>query len=194
MIRDIELPFRKSRLCNRRRFHALGSAVTLFLAFAGGEASAGALSVSVAFSPVGGVAPVPLSPWAMGLLGGLVALLAFRGLRRKSPGHGWPLMLLASLGLMLFGATKSWLPEAAADGASSFELAFPSPTISPNLVVESNVSAINATGQTIRVDDVVGPINNSFVYLGTPTSSPKCQKGLVLVPGAICFVAIFVNP
>ncbi len=177
-----------------RCFYALGSAVTLSLAFAGGEANAGALSVSVAFSPVGGVAPVPLSPWAMGLLGGLVALLAFRGLRRKSPGHGWPLVLLASLGLMFFGASKSWLPEAAADGASSFALAFPSPTISPNLVVESNISAINATGQTIRIDDVVGPMDNSFVYLGTPTISPICQKGLVLVPSAICFVRIAASP
>ena len=175
-----------------RCFYTLGSAVTLLLAFAGGEANA--QTVSVAFSPVGGVAPVPLSPWAMVLLGGVVALLAWRGLRRKSPGHGWSLVLLASLGLMFIGAAKPWLPEAAAIEASSFNLAFPSPTISPNLVVESNISAINASGQTIRIDTVAGPPDNIFFYLGTPTRSPICQRGLVLAPNAICFVRIAANP
>jgi hypothetical protein len=172
-----------------RRFYALGGAV-----FVGGEASAGVLRVSVGFSTVDGVAAVPLSPWAMGLMGFLMALLAWRRLRQKSSCRSWPLVLLASLGLMFFGASKPWMPEAVAIDASSFNLVFPSPTISPDLRLGFDISAVNVTGQTIRIDDVAGPKDNSFLYLGTPTRSPICQQGLILAPNAICFVRIAPYP
>ena len=152
------------------------------------------LTVSVAFSPADGVASVPLSPWAMGLMGFLMALLAWRGLRRKSPGRSWPLVLLASLGLTFLGASRPWLPEAVAIDATSFNLAFPSPTISPVLRLGFDISAVNVTGQTIRIDDVAGPKDNSFLYLGTPTRSPICEKGFMLAPDAICFVRIAPYP
>lgn len=168
-----------------RRFYALGGVVTFSLVVAGGDAHA--QFVKVAFSPLDGVAPVPLSPWAMALMSCLMALLAWRGLRRKSPGRGWPLVLLVSLGLMLFGASRPWLPEAAAvTQVTSFNLAFPSPTISPELRIYQNISVTNLTGQTIRIDS----ISADWSYLIAPTQTPRCQPGLILSQAEVCYIRL----
>jgi hypothetical protein len=171
-----------------RRSYALGGAVALLLVFVGGDVSAQA--VSVAFSPVDGVAPVSLSPWAMGLMGFLMALLAWRELRQKSPGRSWPLVLLASLGLMFFGALKPRLPEAvAAVGANSFNLAFPSPTDSPFLAYNQDISVVNATSRAIKLDAIRGPYD-VLSYRIPSLSTPECQEGLVLSQNAICYLRI----
>ena len=170
-----------------RRFYAISGAVALSLVFVGGEACA--QSVSVAFSPVDGAASVPLSPWAMALMSFLLALFAWRELRRKSPGRSWPLVLMASIGLLLFGALKPWLPEAvAAVRASSFNLAFPSPTTSPFLVLGQDISVANATGQTIQIDSVSN--TDWLEELIAPTQTPSCQQGLILSRAAVCYIRL----
>ena len=164
-----------------RRFYALGGAVALSLVFAGGEACA--QSVSVTFSPVDGVAPVPLSPWAMALLAVILALFARKVLGRSA--------LLILFGASLLMPYKTGLNEARADSlATSFNLVFPSPTFAPDLAWNQDISVVNATGQTIRIDDVLPPVGISFLYITPPMRAPKCVRGVILSPAAVCFIRV----
>lgn len=162
-----------------RRFYALGGAVVLSLVFVSGDASAQA--VSVAFSPVDGVAPVPLSPWAMGLLAAILALFARKALGRSA--------LLVFFGASLLIPCKTGLNEARAyTYATTFDLVFPSPTDSPGLALSQDISVVNATGQTIRIDDVLN--RDLFFRLATPTLAPRCVGGVILSPAEVCFIRL----
>ena len=164
-----------------RRFYALGGAVALSLVFVGGEACA--QSVFVAFSSVDGVAPVPLSPWAMALLAAILALFA-----RKALGQSAILVFFGALLLMPY---KTGLNEANADTlATTFNLVFPSPTLSPYLAWTQDISVVNATGQTIRIDDVLFPAGILLFHLYPPTLAPRCVKGVILSPAEVCFIRL----
>lgn len=146
--------------------------------------------VSIAFSAVG-VEPVPVSPGAMALLSVVLLFVAWRTLRQGASGRHWPLLLLALvMGLSLSISSKPWIAQAdAVEFVTSFNLLFPSPTGSPFLAYNQDISVVNATNQVIRLDAIRGPYDD-FSYRIPSLSTPECQEGLVLSQNVICYLRI----
>lgn len=171
----------------RQRWHWKFCGV-LAVGCASGEASA--QRVSIAFSAIG-AEPVPVSAGAMVLLSVVLLFVAWQTLRQGAAGRHWPLLLLASVvGLSFASSSKPWITQAdAVEFVTSFNLVFPSPTDSPFLAFNRDISVVNATGQAVRLDAINGP-NDVFSYRIPALSDPECQEGLVLAQNAICYLRI----
>ena len=156
-----------------------------FLGLAVGEAYAN--TVVVAFSAFD---EVPLSPWTALLIAISLLLLAQFTLKRSLPKSLWPLSALLALGLVGQQVVDVWFPDAKATPttlASTFDIAFPSPMTSPQLLVgDQDISAINATGRTIRIESINATVS-LFFHLYPPTKSPECKLGVILADGQSCY-------
>ena len=146
--------------------------------------------VSIAFSAAG-VEPIPISPGAMVLLSVLLLFVAWRILRQDTSGRHWPLLLLALvMGLSLSISSKLWIAQADAVGSvTSVNLLCPSPTGSPFLAYNQEISIVNATNKVIRLDAIRGPYDD-FSYRIPSLSTPECQENLVLSQNAICYLRV----
>lgn len=156
-----------------------------------------AFNLRISFSIVSGIAPVPLSPWAMAGLSALVALLAGLVLRRRPfVSHSRLLLLPATLLLATIVIASSVTNANANFGdVTTVNLVSPSPMSSPEVAFEQDISIINATGQAIRLDlieirgwTIVPP------RFEQPSQSPRCLPGLVVPATAACYVKIGYGP
>ena len=182
---------------NITRYSYLGF---LPLAMLGGEADAA--GVYVEFSSVDPMG-VPFSPWALGLTGLLLALFAYRGLKGRGVGNGWPLAVFMVTGVLALVPAKSWLSDAmAAIEVTTFDLAFPSPATSPPVPYGQDISLVNTTGQTIKIDTILAYFTGwefatappVWELTCSPTLQPECQQGTVLAPASVCYVRMCPGP
>ena len=175
-----------------RNFSKLASLAALSL-LALSTSSARADYVVVSFTALPDALGIPLSPW---LTVGL-ALLLMVVAHRKLHGHARFFSLLAGVSVVL-GATyhaQGGLPNANAAGPvypTTFNLTLPSPTQSPDIAWDTDVSVVNATGQTVRIDRVMTP--SFFFSLTNPRQGLKCQgPNVVLPPGASCNIRLLLG-
>ncbi len=144
--------------------------------------SAVAQTVTVPFATVGATVPVPIPPWAPGLLSLLLVVVAGWTLRRRL--RGWPLAVLLLTACALAGTSGAWIPRvlAAGAGVTGFDLVGPSPTTSPVLLVGADVAVRNATGRPVRLQT---PLPSVGYALGSPGATPGCAAGVELPSAGI---------
>lgn len=146
---------------------------------------AGTTFGTVTYSVLGVHAVPLLSDLMVLLLVGVVALLAYRGLRSNAAAR--PLAAFVALSIALMGGMLSGRFELVAH-ASSFLVSLTSPGGGAAAVMysDTDVEVQNQLSEPVRIDAVQATLPNT---LSNPTSTPKCEPGTtVLQPTQSCYV------
>jgi hypothetical protein len=147
--------------------------------------AANAASVTVNYAALPATpAPSTIMLTALGLL---ITFIAFRKLRHLPVGRPLAAILLLA-GLSLFEAiTRQQLITKASAIAVPTESLTGGGTLTFTLAAGAEAFVQNNTGATQQITSVSVPLPDALV---TPFTSPQCQVGTVLTPGAGCYVEL----